>query len=451
MPLSKIKTSSITADAASTNLNIDAGTLFLDAANNRIGVGTTSPNAKLQINGTGTPNIRIEETSSGGNKRLELWVDSSSAIAYVGANQSAQSLALQTVGTTRMIIDSSGQISAGPVAPSRNFEVNVTQSGSATPVVLKLNAWNGTSSAYSEFVSYGISGGALGLRVQGSSTDQVYIRGSDSFVGIGTTNPQRKLHVVSSQGVAVQLDDAGDNGGTGIMFAGSNTAKNWYIGSQYQVNDGFEITPTSTNGGLNIAATPVLCGTSDGHVYVNTMTDTNSPGFPYIRLTVAGEQHFTAQSSHVWFGDIVTSNPLGIGEGEVGNYGTDSDFLSLYGRNSVRLYNGVNEKVRVDSEGLKFYNSAQLYPGTIGIRNANNTGVESVDVCIPTNPYSFGSYLTSGSGSTSPTGMDGHILGMTWNSATVYGCQIYVDTDPTNYAAVRTRSSTGTWMSWRSF
>ena len=54
MPISKIKTSSITADAASTNLNIDANTLYLDAANNRVGIGTTSPGATLQVQGATT-------------------------------------------------------------------------------------------------------------------------------------------------------------------------------------------------------------------------------------------------------------------------------------------------------------------------------------------------------------------------------------------------------------
>ena len=54
MPISKIKTSSITADAASINLNIDANTLFVDVANNRVGVNNISPSTALQISGTTT-------------------------------------------------------------------------------------------------------------------------------------------------------------------------------------------------------------------------------------------------------------------------------------------------------------------------------------------------------------------------------------------------------------
>lgn len=52
MPISKIKSSSITADAASINLNIDAGTLFLDVANNRVGVANTAPDLPLDVQGT---------------------------------------------------------------------------------------------------------------------------------------------------------------------------------------------------------------------------------------------------------------------------------------------------------------------------------------------------------------------------------------------------------------
>ena len=64
MPISKIKSSSITADAASTNLNIDANTLFLDAANNRVGVGTTTPASNLHIAGTASTIRNAASTGS---------------------------------------------------------------------------------------------------------------------------------------------------------------------------------------------------------------------------------------------------------------------------------------------------------------------------------------------------------------------------------------------------
>ena len=49
MALTKISTGMLKADAASVDLNIDAGTLFLDVANNRVGIANTSPTAPLMV------------------------------------------------------------------------------------------------------------------------------------------------------------------------------------------------------------------------------------------------------------------------------------------------------------------------------------------------------------------------------------------------------------------
>ena len=38
-------------DAASSDLNIDAGTLFLDVSNNRVGIANTSPSQALDVTG----------------------------------------------------------------------------------------------------------------------------------------------------------------------------------------------------------------------------------------------------------------------------------------------------------------------------------------------------------------------------------------------------------------
>ena len=52
MAITKVTTGLISGDAASIDLNIDANTLFLDADTNRVGIGTNSPGALLDVNGT---------------------------------------------------------------------------------------------------------------------------------------------------------------------------------------------------------------------------------------------------------------------------------------------------------------------------------------------------------------------------------------------------------------
>jgi hypothetical protein len=73
----------------------------------------------------------------------------------------------------------------------------------------------------------------------------------------------------------------------------------------------------------------------------------------------------------------------------------------------------------------------------------NVQSVTAADSCLPSTGYGFKHFLGLG-----PSNNDGHILGMTWAGTTAYGAQIYVDTDPNNIMAFRSRSSTGVWTSW---
>ena len=77
-----------------------------------LGIGDSSADFSIEINHD-DPQIRLEETSSGGSKRLDLKVNSSTSNAEIGANQSAQSLILQTANSDRLTIRSDGRIGIG--------------------------------------------------------------------------------------------------------------------------------------------------------------------------------------------------------------------------------------------------------------------------------------------------------------------------------------------------
>ena len=89
------------------DLTVDTNTLKVDAANNRVGVGT-SPAAKLHVAASGNFNqtVRVEDTSVSG-RRLDFSYNSTGP--YIWVNNS-EPLNIYTGGSTRFQIDASGRV-----------------------------------------------------------------------------------------------------------------------------------------------------------------------------------------------------------------------------------------------------------------------------------------------------------------------------------------------------
>ena len=84
--------------------------------NGNVGIGTDTPTYTLQIQAAPTASIRLQETGSGGNKRLDLTIDAF-GVARISANQSAQQMAFDTVGSERIRITSTGNVGIGTTTP----------------------------------------------------------------------------------------------------------------------------------------------------------------------------------------------------------------------------------------------------------------------------------------------------------------------------------------------
>jgi len=112
------------------NLTVDTNTLFVDATNNRVGVGTTSPgnlldlggqtSPKIGINssGTGTPGILFQGTGTTYGSINQNIFSGELAIKAGSAGQSAHFITFGTNdGTERARIDSSGRLLVGTSSP----------------------------------------------------------------------------------------------------------------------------------------------------------------------------------------------------------------------------------------------------------------------------------------------------------------------------------------------
>ena len=129
-------TLAVTGDA-----NFDSNTLFVDASANAVGIGTNNPSGKLSVTSDalnsqfsaaiGTSYFYQRFSSDGGNHYLGVsnsagagLLSGAGAYSLCMLTESARNLAFGTNNTTRMIIDSSGNVGIGKT-PDRSRKLEV--------------------------------------------------------------------------------------------------------------------------------------------------------------------------------------------------------------------------------------------------------------------------------------------------------------------------------------
>lgn len=160
MALTKISTAMISQDAASVDLNIDAGTLYIDSTNNRVGVANTSPATALDVTGT----ITADNIKLGDNQRVQIGDD--------------QDFELYTDGSNSYILATGGSGSLKARADSFSFQdssnINMIQASSSTGQVTLYYNTGSTSTPV-------LRTEATGINVPGNITTTGYIAGPATF------------------------------------------------------------------------------------------------------------------------------------------------------------------------------------------------------------------------------------------------------------------------------
>jgi hypothetical protein len=106
-------TGAITFDGGvSGNVNFDSGTLYVDATNNRVGIGTSSPTNNLQIYNSGATSgqIHITNSSTGATATDGVLFGYDGSNDVLINNQEATAMKFNNNGSERMRIDSSGNV-----------------------------------------------------------------------------------------------------------------------------------------------------------------------------------------------------------------------------------------------------------------------------------------------------------------------------------------------------
>ena len=129
------------------DLTVDTDTLHVDSANNRVGIGTTSPSTDLHIEKSkASANvdflIKNSGTTSSSNTRILSYVsgasggDPSIGVGITGVrdyfwkidNSDGDKLKLESNSLTRMTVDTAGNVGIGNTAPSEILDIKSTSS-----------------------------------------------------------------------------------------------------------------------------------------------------------------------------------------------------------------------------------------------------------------------------------------------------------------------------------
>jgi hypothetical protein len=201
-----------------------------------------------------------------------------------------------------------------------------------------------------------LDGKTIGFTIAGSERLRITSAG---LVGVGTSSPGSKLHVAGGATVvSIGSNDAGDTGAA--IFYGTGTKYNWKIGAQQNVDNAFEITPSTAAGGTTFT-TPSLVINSAGNVGIGT----TAPGQ---LLEIHG-----------------ASNPAALVKNTTSNvqaYFYASSTAGIFGTPTVHplVFNVENlEKARIDTSGRLLVgtstavgsSNAVVIKGTSGVSNAS--------------------------------------------------------------------------------